>query len=76
MDSPKKATVGSSSGNFKREEPEQMEEDDEDDLPCMMISSINRVSEAGHVDVLVDKIALKMEIDCGSAETVISEKYF
>ncbi|XP_062714403.1 uncharacterized protein LOC109416611 [Aedes albopictus] len=76
LDAPKQTTAGSSSGNFKRENSERMDDDDEDDLPCMMISSVNRINEACHVNVLVDKIALTMEVDCGSAETVISEELF
>ncbi|XP_062533990.1 uncharacterized protein K02A2.6-like [Armigeres subalbatus] len=42
----------------------------------MMISSINRINEACHVKVFVEKSVLMMEIDCGSAETVISEELF
>ncbi|XP_062535711.1 uncharacterized protein LOC134204921 [Armigeres subalbatus] len=76
LGSPKKI-VGTStkgSGNFKR--PVYTDEEDEEDLPCMMISSINRINEACHVKVFVEKSVLMMEIDCGSAETVISEELF
>ncbi|XP_062709597.1 uncharacterized protein LOC109408458 [Aedes albopictus] len=74
--SPKKTSSSSKSGgsNFKR--PCYTDDEDEEDLPCMMISSINRINEACHVKVLVEKHTLTMEIDCGSAETVISEEFF
>lgn len=73
LDLPKPSTSGNSSGNFKR--PIQPDDDD-DDMPCMMISSVNRINEACYVDVLVEKTKLSMEVDCGSAETVISEKLY
>ncbi|XP_062711786.1 uncharacterized protein K02A2.6-like isoform X1 [Aedes albopictus] len=74
--SPKKTSSSSKSGgsNFKR--PCYTDDEDEEDLPCMTISSINRINEACHVKVLVEKHTLTMEIDCGSAETVISEELF
>lgn len=76
LGSPKKSTSAttSGSGNFKR--PVYTDDEDDEDLPCMMISSINRINEACYVEVSVEKSVLTMEIDCGSAETVISEELF
>lgn len=73
LGSPKPSTSGGSSGHFKRSVPS---EDDDDDMPCMMIASVNRINQACYVEVLVEKTRLSMEIDCGSAETVISEKLY
>lgn len=73
LGSPMASFSGSPTGNFKRP---TKEDDDDEDLPCMMISSVNRINEACYVEVLVEKSKLTMEIDCGSAETVISEGLF
>ncbi|XP_062558594.1 uncharacterized protein LOC134223466 [Armigeres subalbatus] len=73
LDSPKPKFEGSS-GNFKR--VSKSDDDDEIDLPCMMISSVKRVNEPCLVEVLIEKNRIKMEIDCGSAETVIPEQMY
>lgn len=41
-----------------------------------MISSINKINEPCYVKVTVEKRKLTMEVDCGSAESVISEDLF
>ncbi|XP_058449047.1 uncharacterized protein LOC131429009 [Malaya genurostris] len=74
--SPPKKT-GSSLENFKRPEHTKEEDDDDDeDMYCMMISSINLINEPCYVEVLIERKSLEMEIDCGSAETVISEELY
>lgn len=74
LGSPKPSISESPAGNFKRSL--KSDDDDDEDLPCMMISSVNRINEACYVEVFVERSKLTMEIDCGSAETVISEGLF
>ncbi|XP_062549099.1 uncharacterized protein LOC134213789 isoform X2 [Armigeres subalbatus] len=49
---------------------------DESEISCMMISSVNRISEACMVDVLIHGYNVSMEIDTGSAVAVISEMLY
>ncbi|XP_062704833.1 uncharacterized protein LOC134287184 [Aedes albopictus] len=42
------------------------------EYPCMMISAKQRFSEPCLVSAFVEKVHLKMEIDCGAAVSVIS----
>lgn len=78
-DSPKPSTSGTS-GLFKRlkkdMESDAISDSDDDDMRCMMISSVNRINNPCYVEVVIEKRGLSMEIDCGSAESVISEKLF
>ena len=45
---------------------------DDDDMDCLMISSVNRINEPCFRNVFVDGLRLKMEVDCGAAVSVIS----
>lgn len=76
LDSPRESsrppTPGRTIGNFKR--PDQSE--DEEDLPCLMISSVHRINEPCYVEVLIENRRMTMEVDCGSAASVISEEMF
>lgn len=72
VDSPKPG----SSGLFKRLKVDMETDDEEETLGCLMISSVNKISEPCYVEPKVERKYLKMEIDCGSAESVISEKAF
>ncbi|XP_062558564.1 uncharacterized protein LOC134223430 [Armigeres subalbatus] len=47
-------------------------EEEEHDYPCMMISAGRRHNEPCLVEVMIENNRIKMEIDCGSAVTVIS----
>ncbi|XP_055594646.1 uncharacterized protein LOC129745545 [Uranotaenia lowii] len=71
VDSPK----STSSGLFKRLKKD-LQSDSEEDLSCMKIASINKINEPCYIDVLVENKFIKMELDCGSAESVISEKQY
>ena len=71
-----KPSKASSSGLFKRLKADLENTDSEDDSPCMMISAVNKINEPCYVEVLADRRRLTMEIDCGSAESVISESLF
>ncbi|XP_055595112.1 uncharacterized protein LOC129745792 [Uranotaenia lowii] len=42
----------------------------------MMISSVHKINEPCYVDTIIERKRMKMEIDCGSAESVISEQQF
>lgn len=65
--------------DFKRLRIQDSDDEDED-YPCMMISTQKHFSEPCLVDALVEGTLLSMEIDCGAAVSVISlktyEKYF
>lgn len=74
VDSPKPSETGTL-GLFKRLK-EDMQTDFEEDLPCLMISAVNKISEPCYVDLQIDNKRLTMEVDCGSAESVISEHSF
>lgn len=60
-----------SSYDFKRLRIRDSDEED-DEYPCMMISSNSRFSEPCLVLVLVEGVKFNMEIDCGAAVSVIS----
>ncbi|XP_062533163.1 uncharacterized protein LOC134202106 [Armigeres subalbatus] len=74
VDSPKPSEQGTSS-LFKRLK-EDMQTDSEDDSPCLMISAVNKMSEPCYVEAKIENRKITMEIDCGSAESVISEVSF
>ncbi|XP_058816781.1 uncharacterized protein LOC131680076 [Topomyia yanbarensis] len=44
----------------------------DDEMDCMLISSINRINEPCFRNVYVDGLRLRMEVDCGAAVSVIS----
>lgn len=48
------------------------EENDFDDMTCLMISSVKRLSEPCLRNVYVDGKLLEMEVDCGAAVSVIN----
>ncbi|XP_055597897.1 uncharacterized protein LOC129747629 isoform X2 [Uranotaenia lowii] len=73
VDSPKPS--GSTSALFKRLKLD-MTSDSETEESCLMISSIKKINEPCYVKVVIDKRNFTMEIDSGSAETVISEEFF
>lgn len=64
------------SGLFKRLKKDLASDSEDEDLPCMMINARIKVNEPCYVEALVQKTRLTMEIDCGSAESVISEALF
>ncbi|XP_062540957.1 uncharacterized protein LOC134208995 [Armigeres subalbatus] len=74
LDSPKPSSSGTD-GLFKRLK-EDMESDSDDELPCMMIASVNKISEPCYVETIIEKKRITMEIDSGSAESVISENMY
>lgn len=69
-------TPGRSIGNFKRAAQSAQSEEEDEDLPCLMISSVNRVNEPCFVETLIENRRITMEVDCGSAASVISEEMF
>lgn len=64
------------SGLFKRLKKDLSSDSEDEDLPCMMINVRSKVNEPCYDEALVQKMRLTMEIDCGSAESVISEALF
>ncbi|XP_058452577.1 uncharacterized protein LOC131431095 [Malaya genurostris] len=44
----------------------------DDEMDCLLISSVNRINEPCFRNVYVDGLRLKMEVDCGAAVSVIS----
>ncbi|XP_062699441.1 uncharacterized protein K02A2.6-like [Aedes albopictus] len=82
VDTPKASSSKSSSstkdsGLFKRlKEDLDYESDYSDGMPCLMISSVNKISDPCYVEALVNRTRLTMEIDCGSAESVIPEELY
>lgn len=50
--------------------------DYDDGMPCLMISSVNKINDPCYVEVLINRKRLTMEIDCGSAESVIPEELY
>ncbi|XP_039437273.1 uncharacterized protein LOC120430808 isoform X1 [Culex pipiens pallens] len=72
VDSPKPSSSGN--GLFKRLKKDL--HSDDDDMACMMISSVNKINEPCYVEPLLENRRMTMEIDCGSAESVISEDLF
>ncbi|XP_062707371.1 uncharacterized protein LOC134287973 [Aedes albopictus] len=75
IDSPKPSS-SNTSGLFKRLKRDLASDSDDDESPCMMIAARTRANEPCYVDVLVQKRRLTMEVDCGSAETVVSEAFY
>ncbi|XP_062551171.1 uncharacterized protein LOC134216248 [Armigeres subalbatus] len=76
IDSPRPLPT-SSSGLFKRLKDEINNSDtDEEAIPCMMISAKTKMNEPCYVEAVVERRRVTMEIDCGSAESVISESLF
>lgn len=76
VDSPKpKLSEPSTSGLFKRLK-EDMQTDSEDESPCLLISAVNKINTPCYVDLKIQNKRITMEIDCGSAESVISESLF
>ncbi|XP_062560198.1 uncharacterized protein LOC134224693 [Armigeres subalbatus] len=65
-----------SSGLFKRLKQDLASDSEDEESPCMMISARSKMNEPCHVEVMVEKRRLTMEVDCGSAESVISETFF
>ncbi|XP_062700236.1 uncharacterized protein LOC134284851 [Aedes albopictus] len=79
VDTPKPSTSSKDSGLFKRLKKDLDNDSDySDGMPCLMISSssVNKINEPCYVEVLVSQKRLTMEIDCGSAESVISEELY
>lgn len=75
VDSPKPSVSGTSA-LFKRLKTDIESTTDDEDMPCMMVSTLKNINEPCYVEVLIEQKRLTMEIDCGSAETVISEELF
>ncbi|XP_055537917.1 uncharacterized protein LOC129725767 [Wyeomyia smithii] len=82
VDSPKPST-SSTSYLFKRFNEEiknkshaDSESEEDESMKCMLISSINKINEPCYVEATIEKKRLTMEVDCGSAETDISEDLF
>ncbi|XP_062714970.1 uncharacterized protein LOC134291352 isoform X2 [Aedes albopictus] len=77
IDSPKPSSSSKNSGLFKRLKKDSDNDSDySDGMPCLMISSVNKISDPCYVEVLINRKRLTMEIDCGSAESVISEELY
>ncbi|XP_062699049.1 uncharacterized protein LOC115254665 [Aedes albopictus] len=76
IDSQKPAIVAHTSGLFKRLKDEMSADSEDEESSCMMISSKHRVNEPCYADVVVEKHRISMEVDCGSAESVISEDFY
>ncbi|XP_062565572.1 uncharacterized protein LOC134227890 [Armigeres subalbatus] len=49
---------------------------DEEESPCLMIAARSRVNEPCYVNAIIQQKGMIMEVDCGSAESVISEALF
>ncbi|XP_062710558.1 uncharacterized protein K02A2.6-like isoform X1 [Aedes albopictus] len=71
-----KPNTSDSSGLFKRLATDLEENSDEEDFACLMISSIKKINEPCYVEAQIESRMLTMEVDCGSAESVISEELF
>lgn len=61
-----------------RTEESDSDADDRDsgDLTCMMVSSINRISDPCLVELMVEGKMLQMEVDCGSSVSVIGKDHY
>ncbi|XP_055605241.1 uncharacterized protein LOC129753443 [Uranotaenia lowii] len=79
LDTPKSPIPSTSSSIFKRLKAD-LESDSEDELSCLMIASgigsKPRSNGPCYVETLIENKRLTMEVDCGSAESVISEELF
>ncbi|XP_055614216.1 uncharacterized protein LOC129760581 [Uranotaenia lowii] len=71
------AQTSSSTDYFKRlREEVKTSESESDEETCMQITSINKISEPCVVEVQIEGCNLRMEIDSGSAVSVIDENDF
>lgn len=56
------------------------EEDDDDnesgDFACMLVSSVNKISEPCLIDLLIDDNLVTMEVDCGASVSVMSRSQY
>lgn len=76
IDSPKPST-SNSSDLFKRLKVDLNKSDtDDEDIHCMMVSARSKTNAPCYVEAMIDKKRLSMEVDCGSAESVVSESLF
>lgn len=66
-------TKTNKSYNFKREDDHNSSDADTDGMECMLITAVNRINEPCMVEVVVEDQKLHMEIDSGSAVSVISD---
>lgn len=77
IDSPIPSKPTNSSYIFKRLKKDMNRSESEDeDIHCMMVSARSRASAPCFVEALIEKQRLSMEVDCGSAESVMSENLF
>ena len=49
---------------------------DAGNLECMLVESINKISNACLVDLMIDNQTLQMEVDCGSSVSVINKSQY
>ncbi|XP_062710511.1 uncharacterized protein K02A2.6-like isoform X1 [Aedes albopictus] len=75
IDSPKPST-SHTSGLFKRLKAEMSDDSDDEDSPCMMIAARSKVNEPCYTEAIVQGRRMTLEVDCGSAESVISEALY
>lgn len=75
VDTPQ-TTPGSSSDYFKRFKRELKDNESDSEENCMKISSVKWMNEPCFLEPTVDHTKLRMEVDCGSAVSVIDEQDF
>lgn len=76
IDSPKPSVAQHSSGLFKRLKDEMSADSEDEIAACMMISSKRKMNEPCYAEVFIENRRLTMEVDCGSAESVVSEELY
>lgn len=59
---------------FKRLREDLKDSSSESEEDCMQISSVKRLNEPCFIEASVESVNLKMEVDCGSAVSVIDER--
>ncbi|EAT45690.1 AAEL003068-PA [Aedes aegypti] len=68
--------IPSTSDYFKRLREDPKDDDSESEENCMKITSVNRRNEPCFVKPIVEQVEMRMEVDCGSAVSVIEERDF
>lgn len=75
VDTPPTQT-SSNSDYFKRLRETPKDDDSGSEENCMKISSIKRINEPCFVEAIIENVKTRMEVDCGSAVSVIDERDF
>ncbi|XP_062541993.1 uncharacterized protein K02A2.6-like [Armigeres subalbatus] len=76
IETSKPAIAEHTSGLFKRLKDELSSDSEDEVLGCMMIASKRRANEPCLAELIVEDKKTTMEVDCGSAESVISEELY